>query len=171
MTTNILQVTGVPIVWASGGVGDYEISLGGIATTAARQGAKGYFGDPMARAYSVEFAMDTATAPTVNTAYNLYMGLSSQSGLADGNPGGLLGIDSAYTGIATAEISESVSQLDHIGSLVVVDVANKVQRSHFVYSPSLPYGCPVVVNDTNQTSGKDAAARIKFIPIIDQAQA
>jgi len=168
MTTNILQVTGVAITWASGG--DYVISLGGLANAAARQGAKGDFGATMANSYSVELAVDAATAPTVGGTYDLYFGGSHSSVAGTDNPGGMIGADSAYTGVKTAEISESVPQLDFIGSLVTVDFANIVQRAYFTYTPHLRYGAPVVVNNSGQTSGLDAENKVRFVPIIDQAQ-
>jgi hypothetical protein len=169
MSTDILQVTGQPIIWASGGQ-TYDLSLGGLANAAARQGEKGDFGATMARTYAIELAVDTAVAPTLGSTYDLYFGPSHSSSAAVDNPGGMIGVDFAYTGVKAAEISESVPQLDFIGSLVLVDVANEVQRANFTYAPRLRYGAPVLVNNSGQTTGSDAANKVRFVPIIDQAQ-
>jgi len=170
MTIDSLVVTGQPITWAATG-GSYALTMTGVATAAARQGEKGYLGTAWASEFLVEFAVDTAgVAPDVYERYELWWGPSVSSVSGTLNPAGLNGTDSPYTGIGSATIEESKQQCDLIGSLTVVDEADTVQRTYFSYSPKAPYGCPLFVNKTDQSVGTDSSMRVRFIPLIHQAQ-
>lgn len=170
MASELLLKSGTAIEWSDGG-SDYDITLDSLASTEARQGAKGDLGDggtTWAPEYNVQFLVDTGTAPTVGGTVDLYWAASGSATTAAQNPGGTSGSDAAYTGIGTAEISESVPQLQYIGSLVVVDVGTTEMITNFVMSAPTRWGMPVVVNNTNQTLG--TGQYVKLIPIIPEGQ-
>ena len=170
MTVDALRVTGTAIVWAETG-GDYLLNMSEVLTNEARQGQKGDLTATFASEYSVEFVVDTGpVAPSIGEAYELYWGSSNSSVSGTDNSAGLNGIDSDYTGIGSATVDESKSQLEYIGSLHVVDEVNTVQREYFSLFPKSRYNIPIFINKTSQTTGADSSMKVKLVPIIDQAQ-
>ena len=167
MPSQLLLESGTALTWAESG-GDYDMTIDSLATTAAGQGAKGSLGTPWAPEYSVEFMIDTATAPGIGETVDLYWAESTSGTAGTSNPGGTSGTDAAYTGIGSATVAESLPQLAYIGSLVCVDEATTNLITYFVMSARLQWGMPVVVNNTAQTLG--TGSYVKITPIIPEGQ-
>ena len=168
MASELLLKSGTTITWNESS-GDYDMTIDGLLTAAAGQGAKGDLGATRAPSFSVEFMIDTgATAPAVGETVDLYWAASNNATAGNNNPGGASGTDAAYTGIGSATIAESVTELLFVGSLVCVDEVNTNLRTYFTLAPNERYGMPVVVNNTGQTLGTGSV--VTLTPIIPEGQ-
>jgi hypothetical protein len=187
MPNDVLIEQKTPIVWADstdyagdGGARTHQIDLTGVAAAAARQGAKAdvaaaaYSGvaDRRAGTFAVTARIEFAAAPTDGDVVDIYMGPSLSGTAATANPGGLTGADAAYTGTAGSTLAESLMQLDFIGSLICTnDGTTVVLQQTWVYSPSLPYVSPVVVNNGTPAFVADAVEMsITMTPLVDEIQ-
>ncbi len=143
-----------------------QIDLTSLASDAMRQGAKVDFSANIDLEYVVAGAFEFATAPTAGETVDLYMAWSNDAAAGDGNPGGVSGADSAYTG--------SSKQLQYVGSLVAtVDVAPNVQIDTAIstISPRARYGTLVVHNNTSDAFAGDAnEMAVRFTPLVVQIQ-
>lgn len=173
MANLILIEQQTPIVWADsvqpyagdGGARTHQIDLDALAAAAARQGAKAdlslvaYSGVAGKRAelYAVTLFIEWATDPTDGETADLYFGVSVSDTAGTANPGGLTGVDAAYTGTAGSTLAESLKQLDFVGSLIATnDDDPVVQVQTFLYAPALDNVMPVVVNSATPAFHNDA---------------
>ena len=144
-----------------------------LAAAAAHQSAKVDLGATRAPEYAVHAAFEFATAPNTGEAVNLYWAPSMSETAARGNPGFVVGADSAYAG-GVAEIAEGVKQLIFIGSLICSADATATVQVGFVgvFSPPTRYGSLVVQNSTSDAFHSDMVeSAVSFTPIIPQIQA
>ncbi len=165
MANEILVKQGTNKVWKNSG-GDYAISLASIAADAGRCGVKGDLGATFAGRYAVTVEINMDVAPTAGGCIEVYWAASHDNTTL---PGGATGTDAAYK---AAEEDEWKKQLPLIGCLVVTGDADAVvQTQVFIFSPPTRYGCPVVINKTDQAfEGDEDSHQITFTPLIDEVQ-
>ncbi len=179
MANEILIKQLTPIVWADttdyagdGGTRTDQIDLTGLAAAAARQGVKKDLTATRARRFAVTARIEFASAPTDGDTVDIYMGPSLSVTAGTANPGGLTGADAAYTGTAGSTLAESLLQLDKVGTLMCTnDGTTVVLQQTWVYSPSLRYVSPVVVNNGTPAFVADAVEMsITMTPLVDELQ-
>ena len=165
MSNEILVKQGTNKVWKNSG-GDYAISLASIAAGAGRCGVKGDLGAAFAGRYAVTVEINMDVAPTAGGCIEIYWAPSHDNSTF---PGGATGTDAAYK---AAEEDEWKKQLLLIGCVVVTaDADAVVQTQVFVFSPPARYGCPVVINKTDQAfEGDEDSHQITLTPLIDEVQ-
>lgn len=179
MPTEVLVKSGTPIVFAD--VTDYagklgtrthQIDLTSIATTAARQSAKADLGAVRAALFAVTIAIEFAVAPLSDAIVSFWWAASPSATVGDANPGGVSGVDGAYSGTGGDSLADSIQQCDLIGNLICTsDIQPAVQYEVFAYGPLHRYGSIVVWNETLQAFDSDAVNMgISLTPIIDESQ-
>ncbi len=149
-----------------------QIQLASVADTAARQSVKVDLGADRAQAYKVRAAFEMAATPTTGEIIELYWAPSSSSTAATGNPGGVTGADAAYAGYS-ANLGESVKQLDYIGSFVcTVQITTTVQVAEIrTFVPSERYGSLIVKNESSAAfHSDDVECHVVFDPIVIEVQ-
>lgn len=163
---NVIEV-GTPL--------NVEMDMTNIADAAAVQSSKFDWGngsDIWAPEYTFFGCFEYfTTAPTTGTVLDLYIGASTNSIAANGNPGYLTGADGAYTG-TPATLAEGLDQLTFIGSLVVsADIEFQIGALG-VYSPKMRYGSLVIVNNTGQALAATDVIETAIIavPLIPEIQ-
>ncbi len=160
---------GTAKVWKNAG-GDYALSVASLAVGAGRCGIKADLNDmgsdgcfPGRIAVTAEFNLDVA--PTAGGVIEVYWSPSRDNTKF---AGGATGTDAAYK---AAEEDEWKQQLLHIGSLVVTaDADGVVQTQTFdpPFEPPTRYGCPVIINKTDQAfEGDEDAHRLTFDALPD----
>lgn len=152
-----------------------EMDMTNIANGAAVQSNKFDWGngsDIWAPAYTffgcIEFF---TTAPTTKTTLDLYIGETTNSIAANGNPGFLTGVDGAYTG-TPADLTEALDQLDFIGSLVLTaDIEFQIGRFG-VWAPTMRRASLVIVNNSGQAMAATDVIETAIIavPLIPEIQ-
>lgn len=120
-------------------------------------------------------ALEYATAPTAGETFSCYLAPSPDATAANGNPGGVSGSDSAYTGTAGDTLANSLKQLTYIGRMsLTVDSTGTVQVGVIAqeFQPPYRYGTLVCVNDSAADALHSDAVEIHIVfdPIIDEIQ-
>lgn len=149
-----------------------QIALASLADTNAVQSDKVDLGANRAQTYKVRAAFEFAATPTAGEVVELYWGASSSSIAERGNPGGISGSSSAYSGYAS-DLKESVRQLDFIGVFVcAVEITPIVQISEIsIFTPSERYGVLVVKNESAASfHSDDVECHVVFDPIVPELQ-
>ena len=182
MANEILTKEKTATVWAdttdysatvTGLARTHQLDLTGVATTAARQGAKADLGALRARYYAVFVGVEFAVAPASLAAVNVYWAASASATAGNANPGGTTGADAAYTGTAGDSLADSLAQLIFVGALSATADATAVVQYQYVgtIAPPSRYGMPVVQNSTAQAFHNDAVEMlVALIPIVDEVQ-
>ena len=181
MANEILQKIGTPTTLCLADATDFDndpiddnvqFDLTALANTEARQGAKFDFGATRAPRYNVMASFEVDFAPASGTTISLYLAPSIEVTAGDSNPGGVSGVDGAYTGTAGDSIADSLKQLDFIGDVICTADADPVmQTQSFVYAPHTRWGSVVVLNESGQALVGDATHHfIIFEPIVDEVQ-
>lgn len=176
-------VVGTPIVVAN--LADYtnsqglgartdQINLTSLSAGAARQSDKIDFTANIDLEYVLSAAVEWASAPTAGETVDFYIGWSSSATAGTNNPGGLGGADAAYTGYS-ANLDESLKQLQYIGSMIAtVQATGTVQIDTAVatFTPRLRYGTLVVVNNSALDGFHTDAAEtaVALTPLVTQIQ-
>lgn len=180
MANEILNKSGTAIVFAD--VTDFggspiartnQIDLTGLAVGAARQGNKVDLTTPRAARFAVTLRLEYDVAPTSpGKIASLWWAPSVAAAAGTANPGGVSGVDGAYTGTAGDSLADSILQLQHIGDLnCTSDATGVVQQQTFIWFPPSRYGTPVVYNEADQALEPDAVEHsIILMPLIDEVQ-
>ena len=169
---DVLIRTGTAITWKASG-GDYDITLAGLASGAARQGEKGDLGSSRAARWAARVAINMDVAPAAGAVIEFWWSSSPSAVAGTNNTGATNGTDAAYTGSTGGSIDETKWQMQHIGNLVLTpDADTVVQVQEFVFFPLQRYGMPVVINPSGGQAleGDDDSHQIEFYPIIDESQ-
>lgn len=151
---------------------DVEIDLTSLADDAARQGAKFDFGEHRALEYDIRAAFEFAATPTAGETVELYLAPSQSSTAANGNPGGVSGVDAVYAGYS-ANLDEALPQLQLIGRFVAtVQATATIQKAWCgVFSPPSRYGSLVVVNRIGAAFHSDVIeSHVVFDPVVPEGQ-
>ncbi len=141
-TANILTV-GTPT--------DVQVQFASIANNAARQSAKADIGvgsDLIPVEMVVVAALEFATGVIAGEIGEFWWAPSVVSAAANGNPGGVSGSDSAYTGYSS-NLDDSLPQLQWIGAFIVTDDDTGTVQIAVVsegFAPMLRHGTLVFVN-------------------------
>ena len=149
-----------------------QIQLASVANGAARQSVKVDLGTERAQAYKVRAAFEMAATPTTGLLIEIYWAPSSSSTAANGNAGGVSGADAAYAGYS-ANLDESVKQLDYIGSFVTTVQATAVVQIAEIgtLEPTERYGSLVVKNESDAAfHSDDVECHVVFDPIVVESQ-
>ena len=174
-------VVGTPLVVAdttytnSQGLGARtdQINLTSISAGSAQQSDKIDFTANIDLEYVLSAAVEWATAPTAGETVDFYIGWSSSATAGTNNPGGLGGADAAYTGYS-ANLDDSLKQLQYIGSMVATVQATgtvQIDTSVATFTPRLRYGTLVVVNNSSTAFHSDAAeTAVALTPLTTQIQ-
>lgn len=134
-----------------------QIDCTSLANSSARQSAKVDLGVNWP-AFFVRAAIEFAATPTAQRFVELRWAPSSSGTAAVGNPGGVTGSDSAYTGYS-GNMEPSLLQLLFVGHFVVTaDATPTVQIAECGYfRPPTRYGSLVVANRSDAAFHSDMA--------------
>ena len=149
-----------------------QLTLNGLANNAYRQGAKVDLGALWAPVYKVRAALEFAATPTAGNAVEFYWAPSHNSTAQNGNPGGVSGVDAAYTGYS-ANASASIRQLDFVGAFICTSMATAtIQQAEVgILMPGERYGSLVVFNDSGAAMHSDDVEwNIVLDPIVQEVQ-
>jgi hypothetical protein len=155
------------------------VSVVGTATnTSARQSAKVDLGENRAERYAVRAAFEMVLTPTGGNTIELWWAPSQSATAGHGNPGGVSGVEGAYTGYGGANnIDEALRQLQFIGTFVMTAQATptiqvaEVDTGPNGFCPPERYGSLVVRNKSGAAFFGDAAEHhVVFDPIVNEAQ-
>ncbi len=148
---------------------DVQIDLTGLAASGgAREAAKASLVTPWSSRWTVDACTEHETAPADGGVVVFYWAASPSSTAATGNPGGLTGVDAAFTD--TAGI---LGQFQWIGSLLLRN--NVINIGHVgVFSPVFEDGILAIVNQGSTAMRSTATAmdetHIVMTEIIDEIQ-
>ena len=144
-----------------------EITLTDLAAGAAIQSDKADLLVSRSPLYSVMAAIEFATAPAAGELVTAYWGPSPSGVAAQGNPGGIVGVDGAYTGYGA--LAAALPQLQLIGSMsLTTDATGTIQVGVIgTFSPLMRYGTLVVVNSSAADDFHSDVIEISiaFIPV------
>lgn len=171
----LVDATRTPIVWASaldynggGGAKNNTIELAVLLPDTARQGDlvdldQGVVTDKFPRKFVVtlRMAFEDLDLPNAGEAIDLYWASSAavggpfQDGMGDG--------DAVYVGTAGSTMTESLRQLQFLGSLLLTIDGKTALVAQTTFMVALPaqFGIPVIVNRT----GADLADDGEFLSI------
>ena len=186
MATNKINVTDeTAIVWAD--TTDYSSTVTGLARTdqidltsvaagAARQGAKTDLGATRATLYRVFVGIEFASASVSGEEVEVYHAGSPSATAANANPGGASGSDAAYTGTSGDSLTDSLRQLQFIGSLTTTSdntTTVQYQTVGWLRGDEIErYGMPVVYLNTTGAAHTDAVEMlVAYIPTNPDVQA
>jgi hypothetical protein len=151
---------------------DVEWEFASVIDDAARQSNQVDLGATRAPAFSVMAALEFAATPTAGQTVEFYWAPSPDSVAANGNPGGVSGSDSAYTGYSS-NLDASLKQLDFIGAFIVTAQATTTVQVGIVgvLIPSERYGTLVAVNRSAASiHSDDVEIHVVFNPLVDEIQ-
>jgi len=145
---------------------------------AARQSAKFAFPTNMDAEYVFSAAIEWEVTPeiTAGEVVDFYMGYSVSATAGTGNPGGLSGLDAAYTGYAAGGLAASLKQLVFIGSMIMDNVITtdqtQIQMGIATFRPRAQNGMLVVVNNAASAAFHSDMVETTFLiqPLVHQAQ-
>lgn len=149
-----------------------QIDCTSLADVSYRQSDKVDLGANRPPGYWVRAAIEFAATPTSGTMVELYWAPSNSSSAAVGNPGGVSGADSAYTGYSSNGAASSL-QLQLIGRMVTTAQATGTVQIAVVgyFRPMLRYGSLVVYNSVGAAFHSDMAEfAVVFQPDLPQIQ-
>ena len=170
MANEIHLETGTPIAVTM-------TSLNGLITSTTSGGAQSAKTDltaSRAETMLLRAAIAYTTAITAGGYVAFYVGFSSISTAASGNPANLSGADAAYTGYLTNDLAVSVSQLQFVGilagSLLVSTTVPQV-KDVGVFTPLDRYVMVVAVNAASQPlTTLTTLQSVQIIPLMDEVQ-
>lgn len=153
---------------------DVECLFTDLVDAAARQSAKADLGENRATEYKVRACIEMHTAvATAGEVIEFYWGPSQVTGLANGNPGNLIGATGDYSGYSS-DLADAVKQLEFIGVMVMTDDAvPSIQIGEVgIMRAGERYGSLVVKNEVGQTicDTGNVATHVVFDPIISESQ-
>jgi hypothetical protein len=158
---------GTAIVWGEAGASGVTatLSLDGLASGAARQGASVDLGANFADEYIVELRVETGTAPTAGNTAELYL-LSSTDN--SNWPAKVTGSDAAYTlGTSDANLRQAGPP---VVTLVATNDGNTVLiQNQSIWRPRGRYVSPIVDNNLgvafrDETTATDNGSRVILTP-------
>jgi hypothetical protein len=180
---------GTPIVWANTtdhspaannnlGTRTDQIDCTDLAAGAARQADQVDFGANLDLEYVLSACIEWETSPEVaaGETVDFYIAWSHSSTAAVGNPGGVSGSDSAYTGYSAGSLAASLKQLDYLGSMNQDNVINtdqaQIATSISTFTPRNRYGTLVVVNSAASAAFHSDMVETSFVatPLTTQIQ-
>ena len=155
-------VTGTPIVLADTtdhspstnnnlGTRTDQIDLTSLGFGAARQSDQIDFTANRDMRYVLAAVIEAGTAFVDAETIAFYMAWSDNATAAVGNPGGVTGSDSAYTGISGGSLATSLKQLDFLGVMtmdVVFTTNVNIDTDIATFVPAARYGTMVVLNQS-----------------------
>ena len=150
-----------------------EMDMSGLGIGDSRQSPKADLGDLLSdsgklpQRVAVLGAFEFDVAPAITGAVRLYWAASPSVGPTDDNPYLITGSDAE---IATPS-AQFLGQLQLIGHVPVMNVADVVFQKTFVTSFALRYGSLLVINDTDQEIEASAdKIHVDFYAMVDEAQ-
>jgi hypothetical protein len=166
---DVLREQGTAITWKDPAFGTAfkDLTLANLASSAGRMGEFADLGAKFAPRFAVEMCIVNATAaPTAGRIVELYWAASTGTSTF---PGQATGADAAYP----ATVANNKLQLQLIGFFVCANTtSNAAQNQTLEFSPPSRYGCPVVVNMTDQAlntlAGTDSGHYITLTPVNDE---
>ncbi len=151
---------------------EVQLILASVANNAARQSAQFDFGENRAQTYIVRAAFEMAATPNDGGPIEFALAPSSSPTAATGNPGGVSGLDAAYTGYSS-NLTSSFRQLDFIGVFSCTVQVTAVAQIAIVarYFPVERYGSLVVYDKSGAAfHSDDIEIHIVFDPIVPEIQ-
>lgn len=154
---------------------DVQLTTASLAAGAAVQSDKIDLGVKRANLYAVMMSLEMATDPVDGETVDLYWATSVDTSAAVGNPGGIVGSDTAYVGYSASDLDHGLKALTFIGSLIlnVMNIADAVEIAFIsVFSPQDRYGSLVVVNSSagDNFHSDDVEFSVSFNPIVQEIQ-
>lgn len=150
-----------------------QLDLTSVGDNASRQSDKIDFGANRAPQWRLDAALEFAATPTAGEVVNFYLAFSSASAAANGNPGGVSGSDSAFSGYSS-NMADSLKQLLYVGSFVCTAQATgtvQIQTNVAVFTPFARYATLVVENQSGAALHSDAVeCSVVLSPIETQIQ-
>lgn len=150
-----------------------DIDLTSLAGNAARQSNKVDLGQKRAPQYRCRAAFELAATPVAGQTVELWWAPSHTATAGNGNPGGVSGVDGAYTGYSS-NLDASIVQLEYIGAFTVTAQATTTVQVGVVegmFTPTERYGSLVVYNKSGAAFHSTAdKIHIVLDPIVVEAQ-
>jgi hypothetical protein len=114
---------------------DAEIDLGGLAAAGFRQSAKCDLTANRDPIYEMMMTVEMETDPAAGEVIRVYAGFSDSATAGTGNPGNLVGTDSAYAGYTGGTAANGVKNLYPVGFLQLdaLNDLDDVQVGHVGY--------------------------------------
>jgi hypothetical protein len=152
-----------------------ELGTAGLADGAAKQSEKidlGYLVETNAPLYNVVACLEFAATPTAGEKVEFYWAPSPTLSTGYGNPGGVSGLDSTYTG-DSSNLAAAIKQLQHIGNFICTDVetSEDVQKGYIgTFRPKERYGSLSIKTESGENChSADDQNHILFEPIVETA--
>ena len=143
-------------------------SLATATTGNAREGNFIDFGATRDASWLVTLKTKPAAAPTAQKTLDVYISLASGTATALGGwPGGATGVNTAFVG-PSGNIPNAIAQMVWIGTFVVCASAVSQIQNVGVFSPTLRYGTPIVVNNMDQALSSTAGDHVLTLTPIDE---
>ncbi len=184
MPNEILQKALSPeIVVANSG--DYAGDLGGqtdqidltsLGVGAARQSDKvdlGVGATLLGTRFAVYVAIEFDTVPPSGERVDIWIGFSPSAVAATANPGGLTGVDGAYSGTAGDLLDDSLKQLEFLGALIATSDAAPVVQFQFIgwfIAPERHVSFVVDNNTADAFEGDAIEMGIRIVRYVDEVQ-
>lgn len=147
-----------------------QLQYTGVVDGAFVNSTKADFGVNRAAQFSVMSVIEWGSAPVAGVTVNYWWAPSPDSVNANGNPGGVDGVDGAYVGYGAAAVDadEARGQLLYIGSLVAT-ADSGIQVAYIgTFSPPERFGCLIIKNASGVTFFTDDVEMHTVVtPIID----
>jgi len=155
-----------------------QIDCTDLAAGAARQSAKIDFTANIDLEYVLACVVEWEATPEIAAGETLdfYMAWSHSATAATGNPGGVSGLDSAYTGYAAGLLDNSLKQLHFLGSMVMDNVITtdqaQIDTAIVTFTPRARYGTLVVDNSAAAAALHSDMVETSFVitPLVLQIQ-
>lgn len=130
-----------------------QLDLTGLAAVGgAREANKADLTSRWASLWATYACLEFETAPADGGAVYFYWGASPSSTDGTGNPGGLTGLDAAFT-----DTSGNLAQMQRIGSLIVKNTVINIGKVG-LFTPHFQYGTLLVVNQASTALRSTATA-------------
>lgn len=154
-----------------------NMSPANIATNTYYQSAKVDLGPIWAPGYKVRAAIPFQATPTAGNPVDFYWAPSHSSTAANGNPGGVSGSDSAYTGYSS-NAAAAIVQLDQIGSFIVTTQVSSADDTNVqiaevgILVPGERYGTLVIFQNSGASIRNSSVNfHVVFDPIVPEIEA
>lgn len=153
-----------------GGAQTALLTLSELASGAARQSDKvdldnGLVNNRWPKEYAVTVLMvwEQIDEPNAGERVDIYWAASLSNVAATANPGGVSGSDGAYTGTAGSTLTESLQELQFLGSLITTNDFDIVQQQTFFATLPTQYGTIVVVNNVGEHLTDEAGNKLAVV--------
>lgn len=163
----IVRSQGTAIIWGESGASGVTatLSFDGLANGSARMGAAVDLGSNFEDEYYLYVSIETGTAPTAGTTFDVYLVYSHDNSVW---PAKVSGSDASYT-LGTSDANLKQAGAPAICLIATADANTVLTQSGVIVRPKARYVVPIADNNLGQavrdeTTATDNGSRIYFIP-------